>query len=60
MCVQRRILQTYVSNGWCIDQWHHLFDIVDQQSVEEIGVVLLQGGKVEIFVDICAPAVDHP
>jgi len=39
--VQRRILETYVTNGWRVDQGHHLLGVIDEQSVEEVVVLSL-------------------
>lgn len=37
-----------------------MFDIVNQQSIEQVGVRPLQRGEVHVLVDICSTAVDHP
>lgn len=50
--VQSRVLETHVANGWGVDQRHHLLGIVDEEAVEEIDVLVLDGGEVQIPVDV--------
>jgi hypothetical protein len=34
--------------------------MVDEEAVEEVGIISFERGEVEIFVDIRPPTVDHP
>jgi hypothetical protein len=57
--VQRRVLQANVSNRRRIYERHHLRDVIDQEAVEEVDVLGLEGGEVEVLVDVGASTVDH-
>jgi hypothetical protein len=52
-------LEAYISDCWGIYKGHQLLDVVDQEAVEEIGVIRFETGQVEVFVDISSAAVDH-
>jgi hypothetical protein len=57
--VQGRVLETDVPNSGGVDERHQLTDIVDEETVEDIQIVGLQGREVEVLVDIGGSAVDH-
>ena len=59
MCVEGRVLETNIADCWCIHQRHHLLDIIDEKTVEQIGVILLQARQIQVFVDRCSAGVDH-
>lgn len=46
-------MEADIANGWCVDQWHELLNIVDEDAVEEVDIIRLEGGEVEVFVDWC-------
>ena len=52
-------MQADIANGWCVNQWHELLDIVDENAVEEVDVVGLEGGEVEVLVDRCRAGIYH-
>lgn len=60
VCVQGGILQADISNCWGVHEGHQLSNVVDHEAVEEVGVLLLEGGEVKVFVDVRSTAVDHP
>lgn len=59
LSIQRRILKADITNGWCIDQWHELLDIVDEHTVEEVDVVGFEGREVKVLVDRGAAGIYH-
>jgi hypothetical protein len=36
-----------------------LRDVIDQEAVEEVDVLGLEGGEVEVLIDVGASTVDH-
>ena len=58
--VERGVLETDVANCGGVDERHELTDIIDQEAVEQVDVLVLQGRKVQILVDIGLTRIDHP
>lgn len=42
-----------------VDEGHELADVVDEEAVEQVDVLVLEGGEVEVLVDIGLAGVDH-
>lgn len=57
--VEGRVLQADVANGGRVDQGHELADVVDEEAVEEIDVVVLDGGQVQVPVDVGLTGANH-
>lgn len=57
--VDARVLETDVTNGGGIDEGHELAHVVHEQAVEEIDVLVLDGGEVQVLVDGGRSGVDH-
>lgn len=58
--VQSRVLQAHISNGRRVYQRHQRGYIINQQTVEEVGIRGFEGRQVHVFVDIRSSGVDHP
>lgn len=58
--VEGRVLQAHVTNCGGVYQGHHLSRVVHEQAVEEVGILVLDGGKVEVLVDVRLARADHP
>jgi hypothetical protein len=52
-------LEADITNCRGVDQRHELLDVVDEETVEQVGVGGLETRKVEVLVDTCASTVDH-
>ena len=57
--VEGGVLEADVANGGSVDERHELLDIVDEDAVEEIDVVRLEGREVEVLVNWRLARVDH-
>jgi hypothetical protein len=57
--VDAGILQADITDCGGIDEGHELSDVVDEETVEEVGVLVLEGGQVEVLVDGCLAGLDH-
>lgn len=57
--VQAGVLQTDVTDGGRVYQRHEVANIVHQEAVEQIGVLVLQAGKVEVLVDARLASLNH-
>ena len=53
------VLQADITNGRCVDEGHELADVVHDEAVEEVDVLSLEAGQVQVLVDGCLTAVDH-
>lgn len=52
-------MKTDIANGRCVDKWHELFDVVDENTVEKVDVIRLEGREVEVLVDWCRSSIYH-
>lgn len=57
--VEGGILKADVANGWGVDEWHELLNVVDEDAVEEVRIRGLEIREIEILVDICAASIYH-
>jgi hypothetical protein len=57
--VDARVLQADITDCGGIDEGHELSDVVDEETVEEVGVLVLEGGQVKVLVDGGLAGLDH-
>jgi hypothetical protein len=57
--VDARILQADITDCGGIDEGHELSDVIDEEAVEEVGILVLEGGQVKILVDRCLTGLNH-
>lgn len=57
--VEGRVLEADIANGRRIDKWHNFADIVHDETVEEVDVLFLQRGQVEVLVDGGRARLEH-
>jgi hypothetical protein len=53
------VLEADITNGRCVDEGHELADVVHDEAVEEVDILSLQAGQVQVLVDGGLAAVDH-
>lgn len=52
-------MQADVANGGGVDEGHQVADVVHEQAVEEIDILCLDTGQVEVLVNARLAAMDH-
>jgi hypothetical protein len=57
--VDARVLQADITNCGSVNEGHELSDVVDEETVEEVGVLVLEGGQVKVLVDGGLAGLDH-
>lgn len=57
--VNARVLQTDITDCGGIDEWHELSDVVDEETIEKVGVLVLESGQVKVLVDRCLAGLNH-
>lgn len=57
--VEGGVLQADIADGRCVDKGHKVADVVHEEAVEEVHVLVLDCGQVEVLVDVGLAAVNH-
>lgn len=57
--VNVRVLQADISNGGSVHKRHEVADVVHQKTVEQVGILGLDGGQVHVLVDVGLARIDH-
>lgn len=57
--VEGGILEADIANGWCVDEWHELLNVVDEDTIKEIRIRRLEIREIEVLVDVGAASIYH-
>lgn len=57
--VDAGVLQADITDCGGVDEGHELADVVDEETVEEIGILVLESGQVKVLVDGSLAGLDH-
>jgi hypothetical protein len=57
--VNARVLQADITDCGGIDEGHELSDVVDEETIEKVGVLVLESGQVKVLVDRCLAGLNH-
>jgi hypothetical protein len=57
--VNARVLQADITDCGGIDEGHELADVVDEETIEKVGILVLESGQVKVLVDRCLAGLNH-
>lgn len=57
--VEGGILDADVTDRGSVDEGHEFADVIHEQAVEQVGVLVLEIGQVEILVDVGLASLNH-
>jgi hypothetical protein len=57
--VNARVLQADITDCGGIDEGHELSDVVDEETIEKVGILVLESGQVKVLVDRCLTGLNH-